>query len=348
MLGLFLISYPIVLSIPLTDTKDYTILCVIGVIIIGLCLYGFFSKSRSQVETTDRTISLVGPFNAKEYAVSDIAGYRIVIYRGNKSLYFYLKESDERVGLPISINGNAELLKWFSDHLTDLDEADRKKELDEIHHDAKLGDTVEERDAILALAKRVTGTLYGMGFVLGFWFLMWPKPYYLVCTLMLLFPLLPLFAPLLFKGAAKFILKNKTVYGNTAPVFLLPVMFLFINVFRWNVVDLTSFWLPFGALTLVLLALLLACSMNDEKDLKTYLAALVICAAYSAGAVIYTNGLLDHSNPTVYSSRILNKYVNHGKSTSYHLTLSAFGPVTDARSIWWAQTITTVTILVML
>jgi hypothetical protein len=55
-------------------------------------------------------------------------------------------------------------------------------------------------------------------------------------------------------------------------------------------------------------------------------ALVLFFVGYTFGAIITVNGHFDHSEPETFHAKILDKHISSGKTTTYYLTLSSWGP----------------------
>lgn len=80
-----------------------------------------------------------------------------------------------------------------------------------------------------------------------------------------------------------------------------------------------------------MIALFYACGINKAVDkISVQLLLMAVTAIpYSIGGVLSLNGALDQTPGQVYQTAVTAHRVSHGRSTSYYITLSPWGPVTD-------------------
>jgi hypothetical protein len=96
-------------------------------------------------------------------------------------------------------------------------------------------------------------------------------------------------------------------------------------------------WRPTFALSLVFCFALAAAAMLVDPWLRKHRgsAALLtlLCVAYGYGAGLEVNALLDRSPPMTYPVVVQSKRASHGKSTSYHFGLQAWGPFDTGQDV---------------
>jgi len=333
--GAFLIAFPYLLSIPLAYAKGYDVWCVLGGILIIFSLYELLTKIQFCVETSPQKIRIIGIFGAREFDKSEIEGYRTGTMRSGPVPRFYLKGTGRKISLNLNVQQRTEIQEWFEKNLNNLDNVDAQNELKEALSDDRLGSNEDEKRENLKKGQKIVAYLSVLGLAVTFWCMIWPHPYEVLYPVLILIPTIAIFLPLFFPGSIKFIVKLKTVYGTSFLIYPFAVPFLLIRATTdWKILDTQNFWMPFGISTFITLILLLLFSGNNQKDIKTFLTALVICAAYSAGTILSLNSLLDKSTPVTYPSVVIHKYSHTSRNTTdYYVTLSPWGPVTAAKEI---------------
>jgi len=89
-------------------------------------------------------------------------------------------------------------------------------------------------------------------------------------------------------------------------------------------------WRPTFALSMVFGFALAAATMRVDPWLRKHRGSAALltlfCLVYGYGAGLEVNALLDRSPPMTYPVVVQSKRASHGKGTSYHLGLQAWGP----------------------
>ncbi|MCB9051662.1 MAG: hypothetical protein H6556_19685 [Lewinellaceae bacterium] len=118
----------------------------------------------------------------------------------------------------------------------------------------------------------------------------------------------------------------------------------------FTIFDYSNFWKPAIVIFFVFGLLVLKGSKVEYNFKKgvTYLAILgmlMFGGMYAYGLLITTNVVFDESQPTVYKAVVLDKHTSSGKTTTYYLKLSEWGPqkeiddVSVARDIYKSKEI---------
>jgi hypothetical protein len=217
-----------------------------------------------------------------------------------------------------------DLEKWVRQNLTDLNAADYQADMDSIKHDKSLGDTQEQRMALVQRAQKTSKVFNSFAIVLSLWGIYFPYPQKLLFPVLLILPVISLGLVHYFRGALKFFVqRTKGAYSSIAIAFLFPVYVMTIRTSsEFNILNWEGFWLQFFLLTLVffIMALYLASEIRQKKLLM--LLFVIGCAAYSYAAIISLNCILDTSVPRTYKAQIMNKRISSGRHTKYYIALS--------------------------
>jgi hypothetical protein len=152
---------------------------------------------------------------------------------------------------------------------------------------------------------------------------------------------LPLFGLIVYKlskGLITISSGKEEVRPSIALTLVSPTFVLALRVLLdYSILSFDNFWVPFVSLTVVLLLLSRIRTNKEEKSrlplfLVNVVSSLFMVCVYSYGAVIVTNSMLDSSRPIRYETKVLDKRISRGKSTTYYLKLNAWGPRKKSRS----------------
>ena len=129
---------------------------------------------------------------------------------------------------------------------------------------------------------------------------------------------------------------KRSVYGFTMLGILIPGFVLMIkSLFEFDLFRTDHLWLPFLLITVVFIVLLYTIGINKSvESVKGQTVVMLIAALiYGFGSIRQINCVFDNSYPQIYKAVILDHRVSHGKSNSYFLTLSPWGPSIDAKEV---------------
>jgi hypothetical protein len=327
--GIHMLIYPF-LGLQPFDLGQKLILAIFGSGMLLGSLLGIFWILHFKIETEFGRIRLTGVFQTRELMLSEVRGYRIV---PDKWIFLYGENPRPVLKISLVMENQKEFLHWITgQNLKNLNEADLQMDLKTARADEKLGSNETQRREGLQRAKSWARFLGFLSLGSGFWALFYPKPYQVAVGALILMPFIALGSMAWFKGALRFNVKPKSVYGSVDLV-LVGVNFLALRaIFDWNVFDWKPFWVPFLAATFFLLALLKLCP-TDSRTMKSFLfSGLFFSAIYGFGATLCLNGMLDSSQPAIYETHLTDKRVSRGtKSITYYMTLTPWGGQTDSR-----------------
>ncbi len=284
---------------------------------------------------TDTTITNVDVFKTTTIEIADVKGMRF----GPKGKSVYLESKSGAPKLTIANYDNfgdsADLIAWLKANFKDEDAIAYQQELDHILADTNLGFTVEDRQAQLNKARNVAyGYNIGGGILVAAAIIgQGGQP--VVDILTLVYPILSIGIIVTGKGLIKFFDKKKSPYYNISIGMIAPVFGQLVSLSNYHVLQYDNFWLPFIGVALVLTAVFYQTDRthNTNPIGSHVFLLLIICTFYSFESVGQINRDYDHSTEQVYPATVVGHYVTHGKSTSYHLQLSAWGPQTEEDQI---------------
>jgi hypothetical protein len=222
---------------------------------------------------------------------------------------------------------------------TDKDFAAWILSLPDLDRDRKDAEEQERANAIDALNARGYGehaqkrlgqiatwssrVVYGLGIAI---FLI-PDPYHVLTWAAIAAPWLAIGAVFKFTPFYRFGGPRNSPLSDLSLLLIIPGAFLTLKVLgSMSTVD----WHSTLALTLLVGLFTTGAAFYVDPWLRKHLGTAALLAllgcGYGYGAGLAANALLDRSASTSYRVTVLLKHISHGKSTSYHLGVSAWGP----------------------
>ncbi|MBB1285125.1 hypothetical protein HRH25_12140 [Flavisolibacter sp. BT320] len=274
-------------------------------------------------------------YGKKELYFSQIAGYRT----DDKYVYILPQEKGQkRIKISQYYGGKGEILEWLSHRYPDLDEQKAERERQEILSNNELGLTVEQREEKLQGFRKRARLLNGAGAMVTGWIIFFPQPYEAAFWAALSLPPVCILASR-FSGGFIRIQEEK---GSAYPSVFWSLFFPSLGIAIRALSDFSIFAYEDafkGALVITAIYLFLLFVRSKEflfQSAKEYGIALffgVLGFSYGYGVVVTLNCLYDKSPATVYASRVTDKRVSSGKSTTYYLTLTPWGPEKDTSDV---------------
>jgi len=284
---------------------------------------------KRKVVIYDDSIVCINLFSRKEIAFSDIKGCRI----GDKLISVEpLSQQTPKIAISnYSDLGDSDQLKsWFRDNFADLDAADLKQDEEKLLHDPTLGYSEEDRKQALSKAKLIAGAYNIIGPVICFVFLLFHKGIALV-IIGLIYPLTGVLIMRFSHGLIKFLGNSKrSVIPFILIGFMMPVIFLMIvSISDYQVFIYDNLWVYFGIISAVVFAAIYFTGLNKTISgiIGQTIFMLAMSLIYGFGSVVGINCAFDNSKPIIYIAKVLDHRIQRGKSTSYYITLSQWGPM---------------------
>jgi len=293
--------------------------------------YTVLSLLRSKLIVTDDSIIDIGTFTTKQLLFSEVRGYKVFNNSKSEHLTIISKVAGKpniRIGDPAYIGKGRQLYDFIRGKFIDLDQVAYDTELTEILDDPTIGATTTDRERYLATAKKYTGILNAAGGVVTFWVFIYPHPYPLPLYIAMVIPLIAIL--FFFKEQEVVNLvetQKRSAYPALTFALIMPALGLFIRaLLQYDLLDYNKCVTPVAILFAVFAFLFIVFIRKSKNKVTNVFAGLFFAAIYSYSAIVSANGLLDNSQPTAYTAKVLDQHISSGKSTTYYLTLSAWGP----------------------
>ena len=254
------------------------IFCLISVSLGFALLFAVFKYKIEVYPDKMKKVSLLGN---TELPINKIQGFRTISNRGSETFVMYPKDSGvKKISIGEMMERKEDLKKWIRQSLTDLDAADYQEEMNNVLHDKVLGDTEEQRLLLLQRAKKATMFLNGIAIALSVWCMLYPRPYEILVTSLIMLPLISLGFLHYFRGTIKFyVQRQKSVYPSIATAFLFPLFVLTIKVaMGYNILNWDGFWFPFSCLSIVFYLLTLYVAKDIRHKISWVLALVIMCS----------------------------------------------------------------------
>jgi hypothetical protein len=272
--------------------------------------------------------------------LSEIEGYRTISGRGGTYTLLYLKEGRGEIHFPEPIDTDDYYRACFQ-QLTDLNALDAERDardhdvmLAEISQNAKLGSTPEERLRALKQAKalKIAALIIAIAAAIGFNFA--SAAYCL--PLAIVVALVPISMLLLMRHSPMLYAFFKEQADPRADLgFVLAVagIGLALSVKNFEFVSMEPLFLLAIPVALVYIAMLYGPAIKNSALATALIPVLFVSLPYSFGLAVVVNSLADTSKPTTYIVPVTGKHETHGKSTTYYLELTPWGPVEEPSKI---------------
>ena len=318
---------------PYTEEKfNLTVALILTPISVGLeflMILGLIDTRKTKFIIEDDKIINIGIFKTKVLEFQNIKGFKV---DQNYLYYLPVNENDKKIKISTYVGKFGELRAWSEQKFKNLDLEEFVNEEKEILENDEYGRTQEEREYKLARAKKTTKTLNTISWIvaLSTWF--YPHFYQVQILLCGILPIIGLIVYKTSNGLIRLDEKPNSAHPNILSTLFIPSCALMIRALMdFTIFDYSNLWKPAIVIFFVFGLLVLKGSKVEYNFKKgvTYLAILgmlMFGGMYAYGLLITTNVAFDESQPTVYKAKVLDKHTSSGKTTTYYLKLSEWGP----------------------
>ncbi|MGZ3821024.1 MAG: PH domain-containing protein [Mucilaginibacter sp.] len=332
-LGLGAIIFGVALfKVTNTSTPAFAYLIPVALLILGASILGNLFKRKAII--SDNSIKYINIFRTTELPFDHVKGVRI----GEKVLYIEADDANYRkitIKDYVSLDDSEGLTAWLTTNFKDLDKEDFETEKDTILHDPTLGATEAERERKLKNFKRfaVVYSVGGIAVFLGSMFL--DQKWHYIVYLALIYPFIGVGLMGLSHGLVRLVAGKKSAYASVLTGLMMPSFLLFFQyVLDTNILSYNNLWSPAVIVGSVMLVLIYFTGIRKAGGASNpanpfaaqIIVAVLISAAYGFGSTMEVNTIFDKSDPQTYTTTVIDQHIHTGKSTTYYLTLNAWGP----------------------
>jgi hypothetical protein len=292
----------------------------------GFGIYMLAQLTRARLVIDGTRIEVRSAFTTKSADRSEIEGFRTISTRNGSYTQLVLKSSMGTINVPNSFDTDEAYRLWFRP-IPDLDQISRRQILDEIEQNAELGATPEERLSALATAKTWGVFLSIVAGVAAAAMAFAPEEFRLVPACVLV--LLPIAAVLLLTRSPLLYAVFKPKADPRADLVFILILSgfgLMVNAGRAHFVSFKPLLYLIVPVCAVYLGALMSATRKGALRPGTWIALLFFAGMYSVGLGVALDTLGDRGQAQTYAAQVMGKHVSQGRSTSYSLTLSAWGP----------------------
>ncbi len=301
-----------------------------------LMVIGLIDTVKSKWIIAGGTITAIRVFKTRRYELEDIKGFK----QDQNYLHIVPKDkASKSIKVSRYIGQYGRLINWCEGNLTNLDREEIINDEKEILENEDYGRTSEEREYRLTRAKKLTKTLNIISWIVAVSMWIYPRFYHIQVILCALLPVIGIIVFKTSKGMIKLDEKPNSAHPNILSTLIAPSGALAIRALMdISIFDFSNFWKPAIAIFVVLVFMVIWDSYvkYDFKKVVSYfsiIGILIFSGMYSYGFVISTNTAFDESQPSVYKAKIIDKRKNSGKTTTYYLKLSEWGPQTEIKEV---------------
>jgi hypothetical protein len=273
-------------------------------------------------------IDFRGVFSTKTFTREELDGWRVV--RTSPPTLVLQQKEGRRFKTSLVFRIDDDLSDWF-DSIPCLDERETAASEARVHAEiqkyARFGITPSEKLETLQKARKTAKILSVVSTIAFFWGAIYPRPYEVLILLLAILPWIGIEVMRRSHGLFRADELKNDAHPTVAYALIFPGLVLCLRaVLDYNVVQ------SMFAVALYVLAggvLFIAILIFDPTQRSRFGILPVFFLfgiAYGYGVIVEANALLDRSPGIPYTAIVQNKRIIHGKSTTYRLDLSPWGP----------------------
>jgi hypothetical protein len=326
LLGLMLIGFGVFIANLLVQQKNYGLAVFMAILPMLPACFILAMALRSRLVIDGTRFEVHYAFTEKAADLSEVEGYRTISSRNGSFWRLQLKDGRGAISIYKWFD-NAQVRAWLA-QIPNLDELDRKAMLAEIEQNQDLGATPQERLARLAGAKRVNigltvvAVLVALAFAFGSASLRYPSAVVLAVIPAGLIYLIHQ-APLLYG----LFTPKRDPRTNFGIAFLVCGVGLIIGNHGVHFVETPRMLEYAGLVALLCCAGIYSAAQKNSQFWGVVLGMLLLACPYGWGVAAAADTLPDKSAPANYTATVVNKHLTSGRSTTYYLDLSPWGPM---------------------
>jgi len=294
---------------------------ILGIAAAALIIINLIKR---KIVITDYSIKYINVWGSKEIVIKDIKGFRI----GEKAIFICpFDEHTPKLSIKdtLSIGDKKGFVNWLNENFKDLNKEEFESAKAEILQDSSLGITQEDRELKYNNNRKYTVWYSMTGLVLFFFVTYLHTDNRILCVVLLLYPLLGITMMVYSNGLIRLFAKKNSAYLSIFIGLLLPAFALLVqSLVNTKFLNLDNLWLPAALVAIGAFGIVFFVAIKKSKEnlLAQACFALIFAVAYGLGAASAINCDFDQAKPKIYGVKVIDHYVTHGKSTSYHITIN--------------------------
>ena len=272
-------------------------------------------------------ITTQGALRSRTLTRADIAGYRILPTQYVKTLVVLPRSADQKkLKIALLLKEDLAFHGWF-ESLPDLDAREIAESREKLVVDPDLGFSSEDRLAQIKRASVVAKTLSGISAVAGLWGYFVPRPYIPLISVLAALPLIALILLLRTRNLYQVEGRKTDARPSLAIPLIAPSLVLALRaLLDFNLLE----WKPIATVTILVAVLLTFAIAASDSSLRKRPAMVILFSlftvAYGYGIAVQADVLPDRNSPQLFHGTVTDKHESTGKTTTYHLELSPWGP----------------------
>jgi len=273
-------------------------------------------------------IDFQGVFSTKTFPRDELRGWRVLPTSPPTLVLQRKGGSSFKTGLVFRVD--EEFSEWF-DSIPSLDEKEtavsEASVQAEIHNDERFGVTPSEKSETLQKARKTGKTLSTISIVAIVWGFFYPRPYEVSMLLLALLPWIGIEIMRRSHGLFRADKLKNDAHPSVVYALIFPGIVLCLRaVLDYNVLQSVYAASLYFVVGCALFTAILIFDPTQRSRLGILPVFFLVGIAYGYGAIVEANARLDRSPGIPYTATVQNKQIISGRSTTYRLDLSSWGP----------------------
>ena len=302
------------------------LLAIGSLVMTCLFAYGLIDTIQSRLIIGNDYVTGVTPLDSRTLKFEDILGYKIE----RNGIYIIPKNSQgKKIKTSTYIEQADQITAWLAVTFTDLNKQEFSDHEKGILNDDTLGLSEHAREHRLAEARRIAKITNATGFVLFLWMTFYPMFYNVVIIAGITYPIVIIILLYLYRGLLRVDERKNNAHPSVATGFIMAGLSLSLRaLFDYNILDFNQLWITTGTFAVLLIVIILIATklpaFKSAQDYFVIFTLIILAYSYSFGAYTVANCLFDNSAPEYYQSKIIQKEVSKGRSTTYYIIVTSW------------------------
>lgn len=338
--GLMIILFSGLLIMPfvpvMNDGSSFSwIFLPIAVGMLTVMVIAILSTAKDRFIIEEDNVSSVGIFGTRKLMLNEIKGFTV-----NEKYIFIepLRVGVKRIKISRYYGKTEEIIEWLSNRYSDLDSLTSIQEQQEILSDQKYGWTTAQREQKLTEARKASRVFNVIGAAVGVWTIFFPRPYEYAIIASILVPVIAIVVLHRHNGLIRLTEKKGSAYPSMSMGIILPAMAIMLRaLLDYNIFSVGNTWLAAVSISLIFTGAMIfgtgEAKIREASNYVTWLMVVLLMSGYGFGSIITLNCSYDRSRPETFYAEVLGKRISSGKSTTYYITVSAWGPQEEINEV---------------
>jgi hypothetical protein len=291
---------------------------------------------RTRLILTGDRMEYRSALRTRSFDRNQIEGIRTIRSRNGSYTRFYLKDNQGTFTIPSSITNQDGVSQWLQS-VTNLDQRDADKITSELSHEQAISSGQADPSALLGNAKLAMYALSALAVIASFLAFRHTPSLFLPSIIVLwLLPLIGIGMLYRFPLLYGFFKQKTDPRAELVPVILIPpfgLLFAFSTGGSTHILHSNQILIWIAVVTIAFVAAMLQPALNSVNRTGAIIGILVVGTLYGIGVIHTADTVPDHSIPEPFQAQVLDMHESHGRSTSYYLSLTPWGPITNDTNV---------------